>query len=244
MSTNWYVDSNAVGTNAGTSPTNAWTSLNSAIAANAVAAGDTIYVSDAHSETGFTTPYANPGTIAARCRILSVDHTTWATTPTLKAGATVASASATSISCTGFFYCYGITWKPGAGTASLAQCSPASGQGNYQRYEACQFWLNNSNVSSNVNLSGSSAAIIDAVNCTVRFGSASQHVNWLGIARWRNTGAAIDSGGSTPNTMFNGSSSGFGIAEGIDLSALSAKTLMSNLTTTTVLSAFKDCRLP
>jgi hypothetical protein len=81
----YYVDSNATGLNDGSSWTDAWTSITSI---TAVSAGDTVLVSDAHSET--TSSVLNPpSTISNPVKIIS----TSTSSNSYSAGASVAGVS-------------------------------------------------------------------------------------------------------------------------------------------------------
>ena len=229
---NWFVNSNAAGTNAGTSWVNAWTSLNSATAGNGVAAGDTIFVADTHAETTFTA-YANPGTNAAPCNILCADHTQATPgTGNLLTTASIASATNVTIQMNGDFYCYGITFSAGAGTASSASITIEQNTANlWQKYEACTFYLNNTNGNSLIKMPGNSSNL-ELLNTSIKFGAVGQSIlsSSSGSLLWQDS-TALAAGSSVPSNLFFGSgNTGLIVCRGVDFSGITSGNIIPSQT--------------
>jgi hypothetical protein len=108
---NWFVRSSATGTGAGTSWTNATTTIAAAITLSA--AGDTFFVADDHAETQASAlTLSFKGTPAVPDKVLCVDHTiTSPGTGDLKTTATATTTGAFNVNVNGSFFCYGITFN-------------------------------------------------------------------------------------------------------------------------------------
>ena len=168
------------------------------------AAGDTIWLSDAHSES--TAAPSQPvfaGTIANPVLILCGDDAAQPPT-TLATTAVVATSGANSdINISGHIYAYGITFIAGSG-ASAAVFRLANAANDYQVYEQCSFQLGSTATSNRirpVNGSGSSIANTTWKDCTVKFANVSQWISLIGgVFTW--SGGSILSGGSSVNVLF------------------------------------------
>jgi len=125
----WFVNSNATGTNAGTSWLNAWTSIASAVG---VAAGDIVKVDYRHSQSGLSAAvnFAN-GTLTNPVQIVSCDKDN-SDAPRL--GATVNFSTTSNIGFSGSLYCYGVTLGQ---TAAVLRMVPPTG--GMQIFDACTF---------------------------------------------------------------------------------------------------------
>jgi len=123
----WFVNSNATGTNAGTSWLNAWTSIASA---TGVAAGDIAKVEYRHSESGLSAAvnFAN-GTLTNPVQIVSCDKDN---SDAARVGASIAFGTTSAIGFFGSLYCYGVTLGQ---TASLLRLAPPNS--GIQIYDTC-----------------------------------------------------------------------------------------------------------
>jgi hypothetical protein len=225
-----YVRSTSSGTGDGSSWVNAYTTLAAALAA--ISAGDTVYVSQAHAETGGASiTLTSPGTVGNMCRVMCAND--GAIPPTaLATGAKVATgAGAYAITIgVGYMYYYGIEFDvaTGANAASFGAISNGSNNPAYLVLDTCKIVLTNTSASSRINLltlGGSGAnQRVDLLNTTLQFGSTSQFVVLgTGIVNWKNTASAI-AGATIPTLLFQPATGTTGLAvlelTGVDLSAL------------------------
>ncbi len=242
---NVYVRSGAGGAATGADWANAYLTLAAATAAKA--AGDVFWVAADHAETQASViTITAPGTVTSPNQILCAVHTGSVppVSADLRTTATISTTGANSITLNGFFYCYGITFQPnsaaagGGGGVVLAATA-----GNQQQYKNCAFRML-STAASNITMGNQTYLRLD--NCTARWGHASGFIS-LGRSRfeWVNTPTAIDAAGTLPTTLFSngGTSPLLVMLEGVDLSALSAKTIFSSFAAP-VNALLKDCKLP
>src|SRR5262245_7581706 len=106
----YYVRSGASGANNGTSWTNAYTVLGTAMSGKA--AGDTFYVSEDHAESvGSSQTYAL-GSVANPCRILCVNHSGSVppVSADLRTTATITVTGSFNINLNGIYLVHGITF--------------------------------------------------------------------------------------------------------------------------------------
>lgn len=242
-----YLKSSAAGSGTGADWTNAYTTMAAAIAG--LAAGDTLYVSQSHSEnlTGATT-YTFPGTAAAPSRILCTDDS--ATPPTAMAtGAIITSNNAISIILGGYIYMYGIECKVGSAGASNAGITLVNGNvAAWQKYESCIFHINTSSTSARLGFrSGGGVGkedFMEFVNCKVRFGSTSQAINCNTPFNW--TGGSWCDSGSVPTNILDLSvnEGGHNInVKGADLSAIGASKYLVKVGNNSHDVLFQNCKL-
>jgi hypothetical protein len=242
---NWFVSSagstgNTSGTGVVTSWATAWTSLAYATATNGVAAGDTIFVADNHSEVAFTGTYANPGTPSNPCHIICADHTvTTPVTSSYKTGGVVGSATAVSIAPTGSFDCYGLTFSAGAGTSAGANIAVPSGTSQWQSYEACVFFLNNTAASTVI--FGGAANSGQFLNCSVKFGAITQYITASGVL-WEDS-IGLASGSSIPAGGLFAVASKNTLIRGVDFSAMGATKLFANAQSSRPVVILDHCKL-
>lgn len=188
-----YVDSAAAGTNAGTSWTNAYTSITSTTGA---AAGDQIFVDDGHSETGTlgTLNWSN-GTAANPVVILCVDKAD----DSLSSGAAITNNSG-ALTFTGHIVTQGgITFTQSAS----AGWSIGAGTDVTQRYRGATFAVNSS---TNLTVPSGTRAVVLMYDCTITFSSNGS----AGSAIAPNTGnifimygGSVVCRGSGTTTLFN-----------------------------------------
>lgn len=242
-----YLKSSAGGSGTGADWTNAYTTLAAAIAG--IAAGDTLYVSQTHSENiTTTTTFTFPGTAASPNRVICGND--GATPPTtIATGAIITSNNAISITLGGYFYMYGIVWKVGSAGASNAGITLVSGNvAAWQKYESCIFHLNNSSSSARLGFRTGGGVgkedFMEFVNCKIRFGSTSQAFNaytpfnWIG-GSWCDTG-------SVPTNVFDASVNEGGHncnIKGADLSAIGAAKYLVKVGNNSHDILFQNCKL-
>lgn len=240
----WYVDSAAGGTNSGTSA-NPWLSINSVTAANGVAAGDTVYISDRHAETqGSALSFTVPGTLAAPNIMLCTDHTKWPTPGSgdLKTTATITTTGAFALTANGSFYCYGVTFSAGSGatTVQLKLCGTAQ---NWQSFKSCALVKAGTTAQTNsITTASNTTVILDGT--TVQFGNTGDGLSPLGLFIWKNTPTAI-AGATIPTNLFAANAAnGNYLFDGVDLSALgSGKNIFAALANVNTYARLLNCKL-
>jgi hypothetical protein len=241
---NWFVRSLATGTGAGTSWTNATTTIAAAITLSS--AGDTLFIADDHAETGaaalsltFKGTFNNPDTVVC------VDHTIASPgSGDLKTTASISTTGTTSaISLSGYFYMYGITWNCGTSTSASALSLGAAGN-YFQVFEACKFVLGGTGAASIVVTGTTASPRTIWYNCTTKFGAVGQTIKpQAGQFEWKNTVAAVDTGGSLPTNLIQGSGTGNVFAEGVDFSALGSGKKVFDGSFWYGVGQIKDCKL-
>lgn len=185
------------------------------------AAGDTVYVSDDHAETGTDLAWTFQGTATAPNRILCVNHS--GSVPPVSADlrtTAVATGSTGAPSLGGHAHLYGIT----------ITCTSASVfiiQGNLT-FDNCK--LRQANASAQTIRIGATGSRTVFKNTTVEFGDAGSYFRMVGGRfEWLDTPNAIVSG-TLPTALFAGDASEVVstiLFDGVDLSALgSGKTIM------------------
>ncbi len=246
---NIYVRSGAGGTGTGADWTNAKTTL--AAAWTGSAAGDSIWVSEDHAETQASAiTLTSAGSAASPCFTYCVNHagTVPPVSADLRTTATVSATGASNIIFAGSShnYIYGITFNAGSAGNTGTITIPSANTATY-KFQSCAFVLNNTSVSSLIQLGANGVATyVEWVNCTATFGSASQSIataqTWF---KWSNTATAIV-GATIPTTLLStaGTSRASVInLEGVDLAALGSGTTIVGALTGESLVTIKDCKL-
>jgi hypothetical protein len=164
-------------------------------AAAVAAAGDTIYVSAAHSETTASAlALTFAGTSGNPIRILSVDDAGNPEPPTgLLAGATIATTGASNITTAGFIYCEGLTFLAGDG-ANVAQIILGNANNNLQKYRNCHFSLRSTLTTAHlypVNANSGFNAIAVWENCTFSLNATGQRLRLLNGRFYWNGGGVV-----------------------------------------------------
>lgn len=257
----WYVYSGATGTAAGTSWTNATTTLQAAITLGA--AGDTYYVAHDHAETAAAaTTITFKGTAAAIDRVICVDRagsvppvaadlrpptlsgTTWTPTATI----TTTGANALTIAAGFYYYIEGITFSAGTGATTANMIFGVEA--------AC--YLKNCGVRK-LGTTGSATAIYFNTttasransmiwdNVFVQFGSTSDTFIPRGGVEfiWKNTEAAIQ-GATIPTTIFNTATSNTTnsiTVDGVDFSAMGSGKNLTGANASSQRYKFINCKL-
>lgn len=242
---NWFVRSLATGTGAGTSWTNATTTLNAAITLGA--AGDTYFVADDHAETGAVSlTITFKGTFAAPDTVLCVDHTVTSPTATdLKTTGQITTTSTSNLVMLNSVYVYGIKFNCGTGAGAAILGFATATNSRIQNFEACQFNLLGTGTSTIQMSQTNIFSNVRWTNCTVQFGAVGQSINPIGgFWTWLYTATAI-SGATIPTTLI---SSGSMVPqqiwiEGVDLSAAGSGKNLLNVAPFAANVTFKDCKL-
>lgn len=215
----------------------------------AMAAGDTVYVSQAHAETQASAmTLTSPGTAANPCLVLCAND--GAEPPTaLATTATISTTGANNLAFAGFAYCYGITFTAGTG-AVAANCTFNASTPWGWVLEACALRSGTSSTTAIINAGNATTnaddQYLDLLNTTLQFGNASQAFNIRGArVRWRNTVSAI-TGATLPTTLFKAAAAFPALLEasGVDFSALtSGKNLVDQSLAAPALYRFANCKL-
>lgn len=240
---NIYVRSGASGAANGTSWADAYTTL--AAAAAASAAGDDIWVALDHAETQASAMTITlPGTAASPNRIFCVNHA--GSVPPVAAdiqtspSGSITTTGNNAITMTGWCHVEGLIFSSGSGAASVAM-SLANTAPNVMTAKNCSFRLGGTTGGSISPHSSSSGKAVWE-NCSVQFASANSSV----IARlgfnWINTPNPLPAG-TMPSTLFSAGACNIQVRN-VDLSALSGKTAIANMTSATTNVTFSRCKLP
>jgi hypothetical protein len=242
---NWFVRSLATGTGAGTSWTNATTTISAAITLST--AGDTFFVADDHAETiASALVLTFKGGNTAPDTILCADHTIASPgSGDLKLTGSVTTTGASGLQIKGAFYCYGLTFSCGTGSTAATMFLNNSGGSTAQFYDNCKFVLGTTATSSNIVPGNSTWGRIRWINTTVQFGNASQLINPnAGSFEWLYTASAI-AGATLPTTLMGGTATGQqGVKfEGLDLSALGSGKNLFSVPALAMNCLVKECKL-
>lgn len=209
-------------------------------AASASAAGDTIYVSQAHAETQASAMTITfPGGATTWNRVLCVSDSAEPPT-TMATTGSISTTGANAITITGSVYVFGLTINTGtsAGTASL-NLGNANGS-NSQWWSHCAFVLNGGS-SSRIVVAG---RIMEWRNTTWKFGHASQFVSWGGSTNLFVYGGGIASGSAGVNAMHVTSTLINANYSAVNLSNLASTGNLINTSSGSGLYRFINCQLP
>lgn len=206
------------------------------------AAGDTTYVSQVHAEsTAGAVTLAFAGTPSNPSKVICGNNA--AEPPTaLATTATVTATGSNTITLTGCLYAYGIQFISG-GAISFGSASAYT-----QRYENCAFRTTNSGSGGFISqLGGGATSEVVMRNCTLKFAGASNYINTT--VRWRIVGGSVESGTSTPTTLFRFGTSGKSgnlEVDSFDFSNFASTLVLfdgTNLTCSTN-ATFRNCKMP
>lgn len=200
--------------------------------------GDSLYVSQAHSESvaGINVSFA--GTLGAPTRLICANDA--AEPPTaVAATALIESSGSNNIAMQGASaaYIYGITFNVGAGGSS----------GNFSStmanavWEACNFQLANSGASATINLTGNGPA--KAKDCGFKFANAGQTLRHdLGLLHLQ--GGSILAGGTSPTTFIAPAAATNFLIEGFDFSNAAVGLNLVASIVNRARGIFRNCKLP
>lgn len=227
----WFVYSGAAGLNNGTSWTNAWTDLASAVG---VAAGDIVKIHKTHAQApgANTTLTFTNGTIAAPVQLICVDKDN---SDALSTGAIYGPTGANTLTLAGCIFVRGVTWRAGS-TLTIA-----SGADNYQVFDNC---ILSQLGTSNFNIGNGSRSDVQFFNCTIDFSSATgASVQWVcSGGRSRFFGGAF-SLRATQTTAINCNGTGFDVLfSGVSFNGTVTNIL--NIGSFNGRIVFRDCQLP
>lgn len=192
------------------------------------AAGDRIWVSQAHSESSGTLPLTAIPVTDNPLEILCGNDS--AEPPTsLATGASITSTTG-DIQIGGPVYVYGITFVSGQGSASACNIflGSAGSTSGINVYENCTFVLASTGDFGQINFNNNGAASMQTVflNCIVKFGKSNQNLACAaGLFKW--IGGSVDPSGTIPATLFRTAlQMGDVTIQGVDLSALVSSTIL------------------
>lgn len=179
------------------------------------AAGDTIWVSQAHAEVpaGSWAP-ALAGTEAAPIYLLCGDDA--AEPPTALATTATITAAGGTVSLGSTAYCYGITFSSGSTSIGLNNSNSRC-----QRVERCKFRFSSAVTASTFifNSSVSGANRITVIDCQWKFAAATQ--GWSITNGYIHViGGSFESGTTSPTTLIKSMGTGNTLIEGFDFSNL------------------------
>lgn len=212
------------------------------------AAGDTIFVSQAHSEVASTTyTVALAGTAAAPTRLICASDA--AEPPTATAQTAVISATGSiNMTVSGNAYVFGLSLNNG--TAAASPLISLIGQ---QVYERCNFRLNGSSSSGRIYVGAETAGAGRVVwkNCNAKLVGAGQFIDGSNGTFFEWIGGALESGTVVTTGLFgNGAQAGSVRSsvmhiEGVDLSAGPTNMdLVQPGIAGGLLVRLRDCKLP
>jgi hypothetical protein len=206
------------------------------------AAGERVWVSQAHAETQASAmTLTSAGTAASPVEILCGNDA--AEPPTaLATTATISTTGNSGITINGFAYHYGIAFNCGSGANSpiLSLCNTA---GNGQIFDTCTLAILATGTGSYIIVNGANA-IWTLVDSKLVFGNVSQviyAVNGGGMLTM--IGGNIAATGSVPTTPFKSFYPGHIRLRGVDLSAFGAGKSLVLMETSAMLCRFEQCKL-
>lgn len=189
------------------------------------AAGDTIYLSQAHAEsTASALSLTLAGTLASPTRIIGADDA--AEPPTALGAASITTTGNAGIlfTCAGY-YIDNVVFNVGTGASSSASFTVSGATLFFARYSNCTINLLNSNTANRITLSqgGSGwSGRAEFENVTVKFSAAAQGIS-LSQVYFVWEGGGLAAGGTSPTAIIKvGSGSSGALLSGLDLSAASA----------------------
>ena len=258
---NIYVRS-TTGNNANNGSTWALAKATVAGAMAIAAAGDTIWVSQAHSEsTASAVTWTSPGTIASPVKIFCGSDTAEPPT-TLSTTAAVAVTGSNTLSINGHVWVYGINFNVSSGASiPLLQLCGSNGT-HVQQYFSCYFNLLGTSTAGRLSIGRdglTSGARVEWTNCQVGFASSSQGIQVTStLFEWRNgvdgvTNTASIAATTSPTALFKyigefdastTSRSAKVVCEGLDLSGYSAGMHLIGAITGASEARFDNCKRP
>lgn len=229
-----------------------WALANATITGAAAddAAGDTIYFSQAHSETTAGSISVAFGTNASPTKLVCANDA--AEPPTAVATtAVIACTTAANITINGSLYAYGLTLRAGNGAAVNSNIVLATTAGDIQRWESCVFDINTTGGTSQIQVGSTANQQQTEVywdSCHVKFANtASDGIAVFNVFHWR--GGSGQSGTATPSDALirlNATNKpGFVSVSGVDLSNFaSTLNLVMAGASQGAKVVFRNCKMP
>jgi hypothetical protein len=213
-------------------------------AAGIDAAGDVVYVSQAHSESTAGVTAAWAGTAASPVRIIGASDAV--EPPTSLSTAPVVTVTGSTFSWTGAAYTYGLTFTFSTAGSTSPVFNGASGSA--QVFDSCNFVVSGAGSSSTLQFGPTGSATngyTELRGCTLKLGATGQRI--VPNKPTRIIGGSWASGGTSPTGVFNFSSSRPSDlwVEGFDFSALSSSVnLVQGIADGGLRAIFRNCKLP
>lgn len=206
------------------------------------AAGDTIYVSQAHAENTVGAVNLNfSGALGNPTKVICVDDsanppTAVATTATVTSNGGLAFAG-------GSLYCYGITFDS-SGAASLGL--NVGNSNHHQVYENCSFLVNATGAGSNFRCGVNSAAqqSVTLINCSVKFTNIAQVFSICARTHWK--GGSIVVASTTPTVLFGSwlTQAAELLCENVNFANFTTGFKLTNAPPTDANCIIRNCELP
>lgn len=217
-------------------------------AAGIDAAGDVIWVSQAHAEStaGAISP-AWAGSQSNPTRIICGDDS--AAPPTaLATTATVTTTGNSNISLASDRYCYvyGITFVAGSGASGTASILLAASSGTplYSEFEECSFQLASTGTSSVINSNNSNQHTIRLRDCTFKFAATAQKISNSSSGKLIITGGSVLPGSSAITEFVNPGFASETYIDGVDLSNCAAAMNVSTSSQPNSRLVIRNCKMP
>src|SRR5574337_1171684 len=215
------------------------------------AAGDNVYLSQAHAESTATAVSLDfAGTVGNPTKIVCVDD--GAAPPTAVAiTATVTTTGASDMYIHGNLYCCGVTFVCGTAGTRILRLG-AYDTTNNQIYQNCSFQFGSgAGAFSRIYLAGHGSSLpADSIvwkNCSVSFSSASQAISPYGAALIWEGGSVLSGSTALTTALFDGQTfSRYGdiYVRDVDLSNMGESCNLVNLTSLNAQAVFHSCKLP
>ena len=209
------------------------------------AAGDTIYVSQNHAESAAAAiTLSGAGTNASPSRLICGNDAAEPPTAVATTATVTTTGSNNSITISGAFYIYGMTFI----SVAAVNCNGAAAN-NVQYFENCSLQTTGPGSGGLIQSSANQNNVFHTTfkNCTFKFAHANNYFSCIGLTVIE--GGSVLSGTTTPTTLFRFAADRAAsslICSGFDFSNF-ASTLVLCGTTNSVSSAkmvFRDCKLP
>ncbi len=209
------------------------------------AAGDVVYVSDNHAESGASASHAFAGTNANPVRVVVGDDA--AEPPTAVATTATLTVTGTTFTWQGAVYTYGLTFISSSGSSWAWSFNDTNGFN--QTFQNCNFQLDGGGSGSSLGFGTASLGAANEttlLNCGVRLGAAGNRISPARAMTIR--GGAWLSGGVSPTGIFSlagGFRPSFLTVESFDFSVLSSSVnLVQVVNEGGSRAIFRNCKLP
>lgn len=189
------------GSNADSGATWALAKANLNGGANGDIAGDTVYVSQVHSETSAVSIFFDwAGSASAPVKVICANDAAEPPTTAATSAIVEVTGASSQIQISGSHYCYGISYKNNGTGATAIWLHNSSDQ--IQLWEQCSFQINSATASNlYINATSASTGNVKWRNCTVLFGNASSNIiPQCDKFLWE--GGSVLSGGTAITTLF------------------------------------------